>query len=120
MPPTTGLKAGQLRYRVKLQAPFIEIDATGEPVITEWSDVCPPVWAAIESLAGREWMASAEFRPDVTTRIRIRWRSGITAANRVVHGICVYNITAVLPQYGGMNELHLYCGSGVITQGGQP
>ncbi|HEX7934060.1 MAG TPA: hypothetical protein VF573_13440 [Paraburkholderia sp.] len=33
-----------------------------------WLDVCPPVFAALESLSGREWMASAEFWPDVSTR----------------------------------------------------
>jgi SPP1 family predicted phage head-tail adaptor len=117
---TTGIKAGPLRYKVALQAPSVQTDDTGEPVITEWVDVCPPVYAAIESLTGREWLASAEFRPDVSTRIRIRWRTGISAAHRVVHGNTIYNITAVLPKFEGMSELHLYCGSGVITEGGQP
>lgn len=117
---TTGIKAGPLRYRVHLQQPVVQTADDGEPVITDWVDVCPPIFAAIESLSGREWMASAEFRPDVQTRIRIRWRTGITSAMRVVHGSTIYNITAVLPKLEGMSEVHLYCGSGVITQGGQP
>ena len=117
---TTGIKAGPLRYKVLLQAPVVQTAEDGEPVITEWVDVCKPVYAAIESLSGREWMASAEFRPDVTTRIRIRWRTGLTSAMRVVHGAVIYNITAVLPKFEGMSEVHLYCGSGVITEGGQP
>jgi SPP1 family predicted phage head-tail adaptor len=117
---TTGIKAGPLRYRVVLQSPVVQTDDTGEPVITDWVDVCPPVWAAIETLSGREWLASAEFRPDVSTRIRIRWRTGVSASHRVVHGGTTYNIAAVLPKFEGMSELHLYCGSGVVTQGGQP
>ena len=118
---TTGIKAGPLRYRVQVQQPFIEVDPfSGEAVITDWVDVGKPIYAAIESLSGREWLASAEFRPDVQTRIRIRWRTGITSAMRVVHGSTIYNITAVLPKLEGMSEVHLYCGSGVITQGGQP
>jgi SPP1 family predicted phage head-tail adaptor len=117
---TTGIKAGPLRYRVVLQRPVIQSDDTGEPVITEWVDVCQPVYAAIESLTGREWLASAEFRPDVSTRIRVRWRTGVDASCRVLHGDTVFNITAVLPKFEGMSELHLYCGSGVIREGGQP
>lgn len=120
MPNTTGLKAGQLRYQVQLQAPIVQTDESGEPVITDWTDIGAPVWAAIESLSGREWLASAEFRPDVTTRIRIRWRTDITAQCRAVHHGVIYSVAAVLPKFEGMSEVHLYCGSGVITQGGQP
>jgi SPP1 family predicted phage head-tail adaptor len=118
---TTNISGGPLRYQVQLQSPVVQIDeASGEPVITDWQDEGLPVWAAIESLSGREWLASAEWRAGVNTRIRIRWREAVTAQWRVVHHSTIYSIEAVLPRYEGMSEMHLMCGDGVITQGGQP
>jgi SPP1 family predicted phage head-tail adaptor len=121
MGKTRGVAAGPFRYQVQLQSPVVQQDgASGEPVITEWTNEGGPVWAAIESLSGREWLASAEFRPGVNTRIRIRWREDITAQWRAVRGLKIYSIEAVLPRYEGMSEVHLMCGEGVITEGGQP
>ncbi|MBC8638271.1 phage head closure protein [Caballeronia sp. EK] len=122
---TTGLAAGPLRHQVQLQSPVVQIDdVSGEPVITDWQDEGKPVWAAIESLSGREWLLSAEFRAGVTTRIRMRWREDVSAQWRVIHtrktGATIYNIDAVLPRFEGMSEMHLMCSSGVVTQGGQP
>jgi head-tail adaptor len=110
---------------VQLQSPIVQIDeASGEPVITDWHDEGLPVWCAIETLSGREWLLSAEFRAGVTTRIRMRMREGVSAQWRAIHtrksGDTIYNIDAVLPRYEGMSELHLMCSDGVITQGGQP
>jgi SPP1 family predicted phage head-tail adaptor len=119
MRKTTGVKAGPLMYLVTIQRPEVDTDVSGEAVVTAWTDVAT-VWAAIEALSGREWLTSAEFRPNVTTRIRVRWRDGLDASMRVLHRERVYGIDAVLPQYQGMSEIHLMCTDGVITQGGQP
>jgi SPP1 family predicted phage head-tail adaptor len=117
---TRGVRAGPLRHRVRLQAPVVAVSgADGEPVVERWDDVAT-VWAAIEPASGREWLASLEFRPQLTTRIRIRWRSDVTSAMRALHGATVYAIEAVLPGYAGRSELQLMCSSGVITDGGQP
>lgn len=120
MPKTTNVSSGPLRYQVQLQSPVVQVDdASGEPVITDWLDE-EKVWAAIESLTGREWLASAEWRAGVDTRIRIRWREDVTNQWRVVRGSKIWNIAAVLPKWEGMSEVHLLCGEGVITEGGQP
>ena len=122
---TTGMAGGPLRHRVQLQAPVVQIDdASGEPVITDWTNKGAPVWAAVESLSGREWLMSAQFREGVTTRIRLRWRDDLDSSWRVIHtgsgGQTIYNIDTVLPRYEGMAEMQLMCTSGAITQGGQP
>lgn len=128
MTKTTGLKSGPLRYRVTIQRPEVETNESGEAVVTGWVDFAY-VYAAIEALSGREWLASAEFRPGVTTRIRIRWRDGLDASMRVLHyarhgdeppRLTVYAIDAVIPQWQGMSEIQLMCSDGVITEGGQP
>ena len=128
MTKTIGIKSGALRYRVTIQRPEVETDGSGEAIVTGWADVAT-VYAAIEALSGREWLASAQFRPGVTTRIRIRWRDGLDAGMRVLHygrqgggppRLTVYAIDAVIPQWQGMSEIQLMCSDGVITEGGQP
>jgi len=128
----SGIKAGPLNQRITIQRPIVTVDAdSGEPVVTGWENlpVAPEVWAAIETLKGMEYLASAEFRAGVTTRIRVRWRDDLTSAMRVVFRLMrgatvvretVYEIQSVLPQYQSMSEVHLMCGDGVITEGGQP
>nr|WP_132452323.1 phage head closure protein [Paraburkholderia sp. BL8N3] len=78
------------------------------------------VWGSIEPLTGREFMTAAEFRPGVTTRIRVRWRNDLDTTLRVNHDGVLYNIDAVLPVQGLHKEAQVMCGSGVITEGGQP
>ncbi|SAK63573.1 phage head-tail adaptor [Caballeronia pedi] len=121
---TTGLAGGPLRHRVRLEEPVVQVDSlSGEPVITEWLDR-GTVWASVESLSGREWLLSAEFRAGTTTRVRVRWRDDVTEQWRVIHarkaGDTIYNIDAVLPRFESMSELNLMCSSGVVTEGGQP
>ncbi|MEX3690607.1 phage head closure protein [Paraburkholderia sp. BR14263] len=117
---TSGIRAGRLKYRVELERPALEVLHNGEPIVEAWETV-DVVWAAIEPMTGREWLASQEWRPQVTTRITIRWRDDITSVNRVVHRGVVYNIEAVLPNLvGNRPDLMLMCNSGVITEGGQP
>jgi SPP1 family predicted phage head-tail adaptor len=92
----------------------------GEVIVDRWSEFAK-VWAAIEPVSGREYMASSEFRAGITTRIRIRWRADVDASVRVVDSIgTVYSIDAALPVRGLTRELHLMCATGVITDGGQP
>ncbi|WP_233866615.1 phage head closure protein [Paraburkholderia adhaesiva] len=123
---TSGAQAGRFKYRVRLERPKREVLDTGEPRVAGWEPVPTPrndgrVWAAISPMSGREWLASQEWRPQVTTRITIRWRNDITTANRVIHGDTIYNIEAVIPNMvANRPDLMLMCTSGVITEGGQP
>ena len=51
------LAAGKLRHRVQLQAPFQSQDDSGD-IINSWITQYT-VWAAIEPLSGKEFIASA-------------------------------------------------------------
>jgi SPP1 family predicted phage head-tail adaptor len=82
-------------------------DQYGEEVPT-WSDV-GEVWAAIEPLRGREFLEAQRVGADVTTRIRIRYRSGIVPEMRVVWGDHIYDIEAVIPIEERGREIHLMC-----------
>lgn len=86
------MRAGALRHRITIQQKTIGTDAFGGPTET-WADVCT-VNASIEPLNGRELILAQSVNAETTERIRIRYRSGITAAMRIVFGARLFNITA--------------------------
>lgn len=100
------MRSGMLRHRVTLQQFRQGQDAYGGPVET-WEDVAI-VWASLEAMSGREFFASQQAQSEVTQRIRIRYRAGVTADMRVTHNGKVFNIVAPLPDNRG-RELVLMC-----------
>lgn len=78
--------AGPLNKRVWLQRPTDDKSIGGAPVTTfaDWVEV----WAAVEPMNPREFIAGNAVNSDITTRIRIRKREGLNSALRVrwLHG----------------------------------
>lgn len=105
------LSAGRLRHRVTIQEQSTVPDAFGQP-ITTWGDVAT-VWAAVEPLQGREFFNSDQINAEVTARIRIRWRDGLTAAMRVSFDSRLYNIEAIITPKEIHEEIQLMCSEGV-------
>lgn len=107
------MRAGHLRHRVTLQRPGLSQDPqTGEPV-PGWQDVAL-VWASIEPLSAREFIAAQAGQSEITARIVIRHRAGVLPTMRVVHGGKVYNIHGVLPDMrSGREYLTLPVSEGV-------
>ncbi|RYF44377.1 MAG: head-tail adaptor protein [Comamonadaceae bacterium] len=101
------MKAGQLDQRVTLEAPTSEPGGWGQPEVT-WTPVAT-VWASVEPISGREYVAMLAAQSEVIARIRIRWRPGITNAMRVLHGDTVYNIKSVIDTRSARLELVLMC-----------
>jgi SPP1 family predicted phage head-tail adaptor len=108
------MRAGKLDRRITIQTPATGQDAFGEP-LSGWTNVVTDgdgkVCAAITDMTGREYLAAAATQNSVETKIYIRYRPGITAAMRVLHGADVYNIAAVLGQ--DRRQLLLMCTRGV-------
>ena len=90
------MRAGKLRHRVSLQRPEQAQDAGTGAVTTTWREVAR-VWASIESLSVREFIAAQSGVSEVTARITIRHQPGIHAGMRIVHGGALYNIHGALP-----------------------
>jgi SPP1 family predicted phage head-tail adaptor len=79
-----------------------------------WEDVCTGVKASIEPLQGRELIAAQAVQSETTSKIRIRYRTGITAAMRIVFGARLFNITAPPINPGERNqELILMVSEGI-------
>lgn len=75
------MEAGKLGHRITIQQATVAQDAYGEPVKT-WGTLAT-VWAAVEPLIGREYLAVQQIQSAVSVRVRIRYRSGITPLMRV-------------------------------------
>lgn len=114
-----SLSAGKLRHRVSLQRFDTVEDSDGDvqnPVTGEitraWTEVAE-VWAAIEPMSVREFIASGAGQSQVSARITIRQRSDINASWRIVHGSRVYNVEGVLPDKdSGLEYVTLACSEG--------
>jgi len=102
------LKAGDLNRRVTIEAKTGGTDAWGQPLPDAWAPVCT-VWASIKNLSGLGAIKADAAVSVVRTSIRVRWRQGLKAGLRVVHGATVYRIEAVLPDVQGREWVDLVC-----------
>jgi SPP1 family predicted phage head-tail adaptor len=100
-------QAGLLRHRVTIQQVTEARDTFGG-IERTWATLAT-VWAAVEPLSGREYLAAKQQEAETTTRIRIRYRSGITSQMRVIWGEASYEIVSVIPDPTNARELVLMC-----------
>lgn len=106
------MRAGRLRHRITIQSATEAQDSHGQAIDT-WATYLT-AWAEIAPLSGRELFAAQETHSEISTRIRLRYREGVTAKMRVLHGSTVYNILAPLNIETKDRELQLMCSDGVI------
>lgn len=100
---TTPMKAGRLRHRVRIESFQEQRDSSGEviqdpqtgEIARAWTLVAE-VWAAVEPLSAREFIASAATQAATTVRITIRYRENLDASMRLNHNGKVYNINGLL------------------------
>lgn len=107
------MTAGQLRERVTIQQAVETPDGGGGSSI-DWQDVAT-VWAEVRPLSGRERLQAQQLESAVNYRIRIRFRSDITAGMRLVWRDQVMNIRAVYNEDQKRAYLTLDCESGVAV-----
>ncbi len=89
--------AGKRRHLMALQERVTERDPdSGSVIVTGWEDVAM-LWASIEPLSAREFLAAAANQSAVTARIVTLFDERITSAARFVYQGKVYNIEGVLP-----------------------
>lgn len=91
------MDAGRLRHRVVIQYPVEVQDQTTGAIDEQWANLAT-VWAAIEPLSAREFIAAQAEQSKVSARIVIRQRSDVDATMRVFHAASgfYYNIEGVL------------------------
>lgn len=102
------MRAGALTRLVTIQRPGTGVDELNQPIPDDWVCVCS-TWANIKNLSGSESIRADATTSVVKTSIRIRYRKGLDASMRVVHGCVVYAIKAVLPDEVRREYVDLVC-----------
>lgn len=112
------MRAGQLRQRVMLQRDGRHQDPNTGEMISGWVNVtAKPIPCDVKPVSGREFIAGQATQNEVTARIVIRYRAGVTAAMRAVHRGATYNIEAVLPDEKSGREYLTLMVSGGLNEG---
>lgn len=101
------MRIGALNRSVTIQHLTADQDEIGQPDTT-WADVAT-VWADIRHISGIEAVKADSTASTVKASIRIRYRTGINAGMRLLHGSTVYNIIAVLPDVAKKQHIDLVC-----------
>jgi len=102
------MQAGKLRHRVTIQQKSVTQNSYGEEIVT-WAELAT-VWASVEDLSGREFYEARQVpAAEVTTRVRIRYRSDVEPTMRIVHGGRTLEIVFVLDPEGRRRETVLMC-----------
>lgn len=112
------MQAGKLRNRIQLQQQIQGQDPkTGAAVVLVWQDWPAPgkkLFASIEPLSARDFIAAQALQSQVTARIVIRYRAGVLPTMRALHRGKVYTIHGVLPDPdSGIEYLTLPVSEGV-------
>jgi SPP1 family predicted phage head-tail adaptor len=101
------MDAGRLNRLVTIQSLQSGVDEIGQPVTT-WVTLAD-VWANVLHLSGVETIKGGAEASSVKASIRIRYRTDVTAAMRVMLGSTVYQIKAVMPDEAGRRYVDLAC-----------
>ena len=102
------MPAGKYRHRVRIEGPPVDARGLDGAVIQTWPTVAI-VHAEVRDLSGREFYAARQTQAEVTTNVRIRYRSGVTTDHRIVYGTRTLRIEAVADEEGRRRELVLRC-----------
>jgi SPP1 family predicted phage head-tail adaptor len=71
-------------------------DAAGQKSFG-WEDIfANPVSVELTPISGRELLAAQQVKGEITHRIRCRYRSGLSAADRFVYRNRIYDLQAVI------------------------
>lgn len=111
------IQSGRLRHRVKIQSPSeTQNPVTGE-VVLGWADVAT-VWAEVAPLSAREFVAAQSIQSEISTRITIRHRDGLSPDMRILHKGKVYNPHGFLSDAdSGLEYITIPCSEGVSVSG---
>lgn len=101
------MKAGELRHKITIESRTNSQDAYG--AVTETWATHVTAWASIEPVTAKEYFEQGKVIGEVTTKITIRYQSGITSLMRVAWGSKIYGIIMVGNTAERNKEIMLLC-----------
>lgn len=104
------MRAGRLRNRIAVQSKTATQNAAGEPVYT-WATLYN-AWASIEPTSGRESVSGTAPVQEVTHRVEMRYRDGVTPEMRIswtdrTETTRIYDIESVIEPFQRGERLQL-------------
>jgi len=96
------MRAGPLRHKIKIQEKTQTSDGMGG-FTSAWADSFE-TRAAVMPLSSKEQLDAMKLESMITNKIRIRYRAGITSANRILFGSRVFNIKGAPINYDERNK----------------
>lgn len=109
------MQSQDFNQRLLLQRPTLVQDLASGAMVTFWVDV-GRVWASVDPLSARDFIAAQAVQSEVSVRIVIRYRAGVDQTMRLLgaDGV-VYAIKGVLPdKVTGREFITLPCSQGVL------
>lgn len=98
-----ALAAGDLRHVISIQAKIETTDLYGGQIFT-WANVAAGVRCKKTPLSGKEKMQSRAEYSEISTRFRMRYRSGVTPAMRIVESTGEVHEIISVANIDGMNR----------------
>lgn len=101
------MEPGRMRHRIRIQRLSRVRNEFGEPE-ERWEDAAA-VWASIQPVSGREFLAAMKAQAEVTHRVSIRYNPAVKASMRVLVGDRVLDILHILDAWEQHREMTLLC-----------
>ena len=101
------MQSGKLRHRVSIQTATESLNDAGETLLS-WAEYVP-AWADVRDSQGMEKMQEDEPQAQVTHKVTIRHRDGITPKMRVVWSGRILNIKAITTDRTDERTQFLWC-----------
>lgn len=105
--PYTPIHSGDLTRLVTIQERMESDDGGGGQDVV-FSDV-GTAWAKVETGGGREFVQAQQLVPELTHRVVMRYRTGVTAKHRLVYGARSLAIHAAIDPEERHEQLVLLC-----------
>ncbi len=101
------MEPGLMRHRVIIQELDNARNEFGEPS-NEWADVAK-VWASVQPLSGRDFLAAMKEQAEVTHKVTIRYNQNVKASMRVMLGDRELRIQHIIDNWERHREMVLMC-----------
>ena len=102
--------ASDLKRRITILRPpdpEKDVDEAGQP-LDDWQPV-GKAWAEIKPLSGRQLESAKQLHAEVTTRIRIRYRTDVDRTMKAVYGNDEFEFLYLIHKDFAKKELHIFC-----------
>ena len=96
------MNPGELKHRITFQVQDLEQEEE------TWNDILS-TWANINPISGKEYYSAETINSDLTHKIRLRYRRGITPDMRILYNGRIFYIVSVINEYEKNTMLQLMC-----------